>query len=237
MAYPHLRLAPAQEVAARIEDALVAGRGFSLIRLGDGEALALAHNLLISASDALCRGPFLRYAGVQLPDLRGRDRLASAVRNADVVGITTSLNYNYFPLLWHALTLHGIDIERLEITSATVNYALHREGHLARLLLDRAERPRVLVVGNLAGSLAVTLSEQGVAVAGAVTPVRGVGDVDRVMLEMATHNYDVALVAAGIPAVIIATEVAHTKNRIVIDFGHLADELVHSIKELRPSGV
>lgn len=234
MTYPEIRWQSPQEISACIDDSLAGKRGFSLVRLGDGESLMLAHNLVISVADAQRRGPFLGYAGVRLPDLRGRDRVARAVRAADVVGITTSLKVNYFTLLWPALTAHGIDIAGLTAATATVNYDLHACGCLGRLLIESRPQPRALVVGNLAEPLAEAMTREGAVVAGVVTPVEGVADADRVMEEMARHDYDIALVSAGVAAVVIASETARATGRVAIDFGHLADEIANGRKRLLP---
>lgn len=234
MTYPDLGWESAQGLRARIAESLSRKRGFSLVRLGDGESLMLAHNLVISTADAMRRGPFLSYAGVRLPDLRGRDRVASAVRQADVVGITPSLKVNYFTLLWPALTAHGIDIAQLDVATATVNYDLHSGGFVGQILLQSQPMPRVLLVGNLAEQLAAAMTDQGADVAGVVPRVDGVADVDRVMGEMARHEYDIALISAGVAAVVIASETARKTGHVAIDFGHLADEIAHGVKRLVP---
>jgi hypothetical protein len=46
------------------------------------------------------------------------------------------------------------------------------------------------------------------------------------MQQTAEHSFDIALVAAGIPAVILCYRIAGELGRVAIDFGHLADKLV-----------
>lgn len=231
--YPSSLLSAAQ-VAAVLEEALQARHGLALVRLGDGEALILAHDLVLTAGEVRVRGPFLPYAGVRVPDRDVRDRLASAVRAADVVGVTTASGDNYAPLLRRALAAHGIHLTGRLVTDACINYALHSEGHLARLLLDLAPQPRVLTVGNLGRGLASALATQGALISAAIHPVRGCGDADRVLREMAAVEFDVGLVAAGIAAVIICSEAARALGKVMIDFGHLADQLAGGSKRLRP---
>lgn len=222
------------EVATVLEEALRAGRGLALVRLGDGEALTLAHELVITTTEAQERGPFLPYAGVRLPDPGVRDRLARAVRAADVLGVTTGSSENYAPLLQASLVAHGIDLTSRLVTDACINYSLHSEGHLARLLLDLHPQPRVLVVGNLGARLASALAAQGAVISGAVHPVNGCQDTDRVLKAIASIDFDIGLVAAGITAVIICSEIAQAMRKVMIDFGHLADQLVTGNKVLRP---
>lgn len=226
-------LTPA-EVAARLTEALAQRRGLALVRLGDGEALTLAQEVVLPIPEILDRGPFLSYAGVTVPDLAARDALARAILRSDIVGVPTAAAPNYWPLLQTALAAHGINLASLALTTSVINYALHSEGHLARLLLATARAPRVLVAGNLAPQLAGTLVEQGVNVTGVVVPVAGIRDVERAYGEVRHQVFDLALVAAGIPAVVLCAAIARELGKVAIDFGHLADELIRGKKRLGP---
>lgn len=210
-------------VAERIEEALLAHRSLALVRLGDGEALTLAHDLLFPVGEARERGPFLGYAGVSLPDHTFRDILAAAVRLADIVGVTTADAEPFWPLLSRALAAHRLDLSQKLVTDATINYALYTEGHLARLLLDLSPPPRTLVVGNLAAPLAAALQGQGADIVGQISPVAGHRDIPRVLALTRGFSFDLALIAAGIPAVVMAVAMARTLGQVAIDFGHLAD--------------
>lgn len=229
---PASRLLTPAQVAARLARALAGREGLAVVRLGDGEALCLAQETVLPIPEVRARGPFLPYAGLVVPDLEARDRLARAILAADIVGVPTSEAPNYRPLLQTALQAHGIDPDRLTLTTSLVNYALRSQGHLARLLLPPPPRPRVLVVGNLAPRLAPILAAQGVEVAGTVAPVAGVRDVDRVLKALSRCAFDLALVAAGIPAVLLCAAIAREMGKAALDFGHLADELVNGSKRL-----
>ncbi len=218
-------------VARALVRALRDGRPLSLVRLGDGEALTLAQGVLLPFAEVAKRGPFLRYAGVEIPDVVCRDRLADAIRKADVVGRTTSPGENFAPLLATALAAHHIDLSGKILTDAVVNYELHKSGHLAALLLEEP-RPRVLLIGNRAQELEPVLLAQGVRVVGTLSPVHGCEDVDRVLQRMRGFDYDIALVSAGIAAVPICAEGAESRRGIHMDFGHLADELIDGDKVL-----
>lgn len=229
IALPHLL--PAVDVAQSMAAALRDRRPLSVVRLGDGEALTLAQEILLPIPEVRRRGEFLPYAGVHPPDLAARDRLAAAVRSADIIGLTTAEHPDYGPLLLEALAAHGIDPATRVCTDAVVNYTLHEGGHLTRLLLS-LPRPRVLVAGNLGQRLSVALKSAGVEVVATVTPVRGCADVDRVIKEIALHSFDIGLVPAGIAAVIICAEAAHEFGKVMLDFGHLADEIIAGQKTL-----
>lgn len=204
-----------------IQAALQENRPLSIVRLGDGELLALAHDTVLSADLVLREGAFLEYSGIEIPAHQHRDQLAEAVRHATFVGIPTARAANYYGLLLPVLKAHGISIGQMQLTYSIVNYSLAQQGFIPRILEGR----KVLLVGNIASELAHILAQHGISVAGIVTPVRGMRDIPRVLEEVAIYQYDIALVAAGIPAVILCQQIAALYGKVALDFGHLANKL------------
>ncbi|WP_237691031.1 GT-D fold domain-containing glycosyltransferase [Paenibacillus caui] len=214
-------LLPPPDVAGALRDALDNGRPFSIVRLGDGELLTLAHDTVLPVEEARMRGPFLPYAGVELPAHEVREALAAALRKADIIGVPASRHPSFQGLLSPVFTHYGLDLTSLRLTSSTVNYALAEEGLLLPLLRGR----KVLVAGNRAEGLAQVLQRVGIEVSGLVTPVRGVHDTEAAVLAASGQSFDIALVAAGIAAVLISTEIACRLGKPALDFGHLANKL------------
>lgn len=212
----------AREVTRRLIQAMDEGRPLSVVRLGDGELLTMAQGAVMSDEQLRQEGHFLPYAGIQLPDLGARDQLVAAVCRADIVGIPKLRLPNFQPLAFAVFRAYGIDYRQLQLSVSTVNYALYLEGCLPELLAGR----RVLLVGNASPALAGILESRGFAVTGVVAPVSGMSDIPRVMEEIGRYVFDIALVGAGIPAVVIAQRIAAELGRTAIDFGHLADALV-----------
>jgi len=216
------RLLKPEEVHFRLEQSLTSGEPLSVVRLGDGELLALAHDTVLPLAHAKAAGPFLTQAGITLPDYKAREELAEAVRGADIIGIPSSRLPTYQGLLFPVLRHFGIDHEPHRFTTSTINYALHEHQLLQPLLRDK----HVLVIGNKADPLANVLSASGVHVAGTIAPVNGFRDIPSVLAETARHTFDIALVASGIPAVVICQKIASELGKVALDFGHLADKLV-----------
>lgn len=216
------RLAGPHEVAAHIYAALDAGRPLSVIRLGDGELLALAADTVLSSEEVQELAPFLPYAGVprSTPDVRAS--LVEAIRRADWVGVPISRAPTFQGLLFPVLRHFAIDWSSLKLTDSTINYSLHHSRLLPSLLQNR----RVLVIGNLASELGGLLQSHGVHVAGMIAPVAGYADIPRVMQRIRKHDFDLALVAAGIPAIVLCRHIADELGKVAIDFGHLANKLV-----------
>lgn len=216
-----LPLLGTESVWEAIETALREKRPFSFIRLGDGELLTLAQEVALPVAEVRAASPFLPYAGVVVPDFAARDATAEAIRAASLVGVPVSRKPHYQPLLFSVLRAHRIACADLRLTTSTMNYALHEHGFLQRLLAGR----KLLVVGNVANELAHTLRGHGFQVTGAISPVRGFGDADRVVREAADRDFDLALVSAGVAAIPIVVRLAGLTGKVAIDFGHLADKI------------
>lgn len=221
---PHFRhmLTP-DELAQRILHALDTRSPFSLVRVGDGELLTLAQGCVLSVEQVKEQGSFLGYAGVDVPDFEARDRVRDSIRQASVVGIPKLRIRNFQPLALAVFQAHGIDYGSLTLTDSLINYYLYQAGHLSRIVGGR----RVLIVGMLAGPLADYMRSNGVNVVAAISPVEGVKDVPRVMAEIAAaHDFDIALVAAGVAAVVLSQRIATELGKVAIDFGHLANSMI-----------
>lgn len=216
------RLQTEVQIKERIQEALDNKQPLSIIRLGDGELLTLAHDLVLSNEDVKAQGPFLRYAGVEIPNIAARNALAQSVRLAHIVGIPKLRVPNYLPLVFPVFEAHGIDYRLLQLTFSTINYMLHTAGMLSPLLRGR----RVIVIGNQARQLSQILIAEGLDVVEPVEQVHGVNDIARVLDEVSTRDFDIALVSAGLAAVMIAEKIATLYGKVALDFGHLANGLV-----------
>ncbi|WP_246066769.1 GT-D fold domain-containing protein [Paenibacillus koleovorans] len=217
-----LHLLTPEELGGRILQALDSRSPFSVVRLGDGELLTLAQGSVLSIQQVKEQGPFLSYAGVDVPDYDARDRLVESIRLATAVGIPKLRVRNYQPLAFDVFRAHGIDYNRLLLTDSLINYYLYQSGFLKRITEGR----RVLVIGNLAEKLGEVLRGGGMHVVGTISPVNGVADVPRVLEESASYEFDLAFVAAGIAAVILSQRIATDLGRVAVDFGHLANSMI-----------
>ncbi|WP_211344397.1 GT-D fold domain-containing glycosyltransferase [Paenibacillus lentus] len=218
------------EVYAEIGRALDQRQPFSVVRLGDGELLTLAHDMIISTEQARAWGSFLPYAGVILPDEAARSALADSLHKASIIGIPESRHPSFQGLLFPVLKQLGISCRELKMTTSTVNYALHEQGLLYPMLRGR----KLLLIGNKAGGLANVLSNHGFKVNGIITPVNGVHDVRRVMKEATSFEFELALVAAGVAAVVICATIAEELGKVSFDLGHLANQFEPGETSLLP---
>lgn len=209
-------------VFEELTQAIKAKQPYALVRLGDGELLTLAQDVVHDVETIRREGRFLPYAGVTPPDFAARDLVATAVRQVNRVGVPLSRRKHFQPLLHPVLRSHGIDPAGLRLTSSTVNYALQQSGLLPRLFSGR----RLLLIGDKSPALGEALAARGFAISGVISPVNGFASIDRVIHEASLIDYDLALVSAGVPAVVICWRLAAETGSVAIDFGHLADAIV-----------
>ncbi|MCR8846162.1 GT-D fold domain-containing glycosyltransferase [Paenibacillus sp. SC116] len=208
-------------IFVEMKQALLEGRPLSVVRLGDGELLALAHDRLISSQEIRKYSPFVATSGMTVPDYAGREALAESVRKATYVGVPISRLPYFQGLLYPVCREYGLSLQHMRITYSTVNYLIAQLGYLQQLLQGR----NVLLIGNAAQELGRVLSKRGVIISGMIASVSGMKDIPRVMREAASIPFEIALVSAGIPAVIIAERIASELGKVALDFGHLANRL------------
>ena len=194
----------------------------SVIRLGDGELLALAAGTVLPIEEAIRQGMFLPQSGFNVDDDTGREQLVMSIKRANIVGVPISRFPTFQGLLFPVLQYFGISYQGLRMTSSTLNYALQEQGLLAPLLHGR----KVLIVGNTAHNLNERLAREGIHIVGTVAPVNGMSNIPEVMSAISAYDFDLALVSAGIPAVIICERIATDLGKVALDFGHLAHKLI-----------
>ncbi|NLZ44115.1 MAG: hypothetical protein GX894_04595 [Clostridia bacterium] len=217
--YKGKKIHPVKDVLDKIRTALTTGGNLSLIRLASGEAFTLAHGVLLP----LNRIPWwVEYAGVKLPNEPARQALLTALRTADIVGLSTDRkHWESAPLLEQALSYFRV--EPYWLTDSTINWHLHYYDRLYRLL---GKEPTVLV-GRLAPAAAGRLRRKGVNVVGTV-PLEGFTDLPRAEETLLIGVFfRVALVAAGIPAAILCPRLAKKTGCVAIDYGHVINDLLY----------
>lgn len=211
------KFVPNERVFTVVKDALKERRGFSLVRLGDGEVQFMAHDCIVP-SEQLKNLRDFEYSGVKLPDHRGREELVRAAKKSDVVGLFHLENNKPDPLVQKVLSHYRLSFP---ITcSYKINWWLYRKD-LLRLLKGR----RVLLVGRRAREGVKRMKEMGLDVCPPVN-LEGMDNIPETYEVISRMNFEVALISAGIPAVVLAVMVKENLNRIAIDFGHVIEKVI-----------
>lgn len=211
------KLHTVEEVFSKIKHALATGKGLSLARFGNGEAIVMAQGALIPA-----QVPFwLEYAGVKQPDAEMRQNLIAAMHEADIVGLSTDhKNWDCAPLLEKVLTAYQINPRYL--TDAAINWQLHRHHQFYRTI---GKYPTA-VVGRLAHAAAPYLAARGVQIVNCLT-LESYSDLPAVESQLiGGPHFRVALVAAGIPATVLCPRLARKTGCLAIDYGHIINDLL-----------
>ncbi|NLG83998.1 MAG: hypothetical protein GX493_05180 [Firmicutes bacterium] len=193
---------------------------FALIRIGDGEALTLAQGTVRPWAYVAAKG-FLRTAGVIVPDRAARERVAFAVRHADVVGVAARRDLpDFAPLTEEVFRYFGLAPRR--ICDCCINYALQESGLLVPLLAGR----RLFLVNRRWRAWAAALRRlYGLEVIGGAG-IDHCGQAEAVLAAAARHRFDFALLAAGVPATWRAVVLARRHRCVALDLGRLADLMI-----------
>ncbi|AOY76992.1 GT-D fold domain-containing glycosyltransferase [Clostridium formicaceticum] len=219
-------LLSADEVIEKMYTAYRNKQGLSIVRLGDGEALALAQEVVLRC-DEIKKRKWLPYAGLTVPDLKARDELVASVKKADIVGVAMNELPDFTPLLIKVFEAHQINTNQKVLTNACINYFLMEKQRLKKFLLQ-SPKPRVFLIGNKVDRLVPYLTREGIRVVGLLRAVRGLKDCSKIvkLTSLYRNRFDIVLVSAGIPAVIISERIAKEYSTITLDFGHAADLII-----------
>jgi hypothetical protein len=224
------KLKSASEIEEEIKGALSNNKGYSLIRMGDGELTTLAHDFILTTEE-IQKTPnlsFLNYAGVTLPDHPTRDMLTKNLLEADSVGIPIPRWPTFQQLFIKLARYHGWPLEKMPLTYSIINYELHLDTTLYPHLLNNY---KVLLIGNRMKEGEEVFRSSGYGNIVGSIPAANIKAVPAILTEAEKYDYDIAFVSAGIAANLICVELAK-QGKIAIDFGHLIDELINKTKSI-----
>ena len=215
-------------VLSAIARAVGNGQCFSLVRCGDGENLCMAQETVLPMrkimQEVWAKASVSSTAkGVQLPNLQLRDRLIASVKSADIVGVhrwddKMILTFDRLkrPLLERVFAYSHIRPKAL--CDATVTRFFPQLPAFWKILRQR----RVLLVSIWAEKFAsiIKAPPYGLTVGGCI-PCDSFAAVDGAIKKAVAlrRSFDIALVSAGVNALILAAEIARQAGKPAIDFG------------------
>lgn len=203
------------EIIARIRYCLRNQTGFSLVRIGDAENQVLAQGTIYPEEviKNLWWANYEGWTGITLPNYEARDRLIENIKKADMVGVLHQNDaYEWKSLTEEVFTLYKIKPRQL--CYAFVNTYLPPNEEFRALI----KKCRLLLVGQMAGALAAFLQEtMQIEVAGTVA-ISQYSQIDQVIQQIQSIDYNLALLSAGSNAVILAPMIA-SMGKIALDFG------------------
>ena len=201
---------------------------FALVRCGDGENLCMAQETVLPLRQIMqevwAKTSISSTAkGVRLPNLQLRDRLIASVKMADIVGVhrwddkmILTVDRIKRPLLERVFAYNGIKPKAL--CDATVTRFFPQLPAFWKILRGR----RVLLVSVWAEKFAsvIKASPYSLTVTGCIgcDSFATVDDVIKKAVAL-RKSFDIALVSAGVNALIVAAEIARQAGKPAIDFG------------------
>ncbi|HBF36353.1 MAG TPA: hypothetical protein DDW50_03445 [Firmicutes bacterium] len=198
-------------VAETFRRALAEKKPISHVNLGDGEIMFLAHPQ-IPGFETLQQpsgiDPYLKY----IADPAIRNEVLDGVLHADIIGMPAWLYTGNWPAAEYFLEYYSIPTQR--ICDSYMGRLLHSAGALYEFLKNQ----RVYLVGNHILNLVPLLEEHQIEVAGHTT-VDYFEDIPRVKDCLSKADFDMALLSAGIPTLILSPWICRTLNRCALDFG------------------
>lgn len=217
------------QVKDQIMEAIKVKKGLSVIRLGDGEILALSHDIIVPTEEINKSGK-LKYAlgGFSVPNHEKREQLTRNLFEANIVGIPEARYPTYQRLFNNFAKSIQLPITEMNLTNSLINYLMNDETTLYHELLTNY---RILLIGNRAKDGMEFFNKLGYkSILGAI-PVPNIDSVPKVLEEVNHYEFDAAFVSAGIPANLICVEIAK-QGKVAIDFGHLIDWYINGNKKI-----
>lgn len=209
----------ASEVEQQLKQALNDKQGFSVIRVGDGEILALAHDIFVSSAEINNNYRLKGMGGFSVPNHEKRDLLVKNLLEANIVGIPEA-RYPTYQRMFNQVAKHfALPLNKMNLTTSLINYKLNQETTFIHHVL---ENYRVLLIGNRSIDGKEFFTKNGYTSIVGTIKVPGFNSIQTVMEEVQNYEFDIAFVSAGVAANLICVQLAK-QNKVALDFGHLLD--------------
>ncbi len=214
MGAPDLRnnLLSARAVAEAFRRALEAQQPLSLVSLGTGEIIFLAYPTIpgfeVLPPSPSGIDPYRKY----ITDPAIRNEILEEVLHADIVGMPAPLYNGNWPEAQGFVEYYSIPTRR--ICDGYIGRHLHSDGGL----YENLQGKRVYLIGNHVLNLQSIFAQYQIQLAGH-TEVDFFADLPRVKDCVNKAQFDLAIISAGIPSLILAPWIARTLGRCALDFG------------------
>jgi hypothetical protein len=214
------KLMPVKEVAEAFRLAIAQQKPISLVNVGDGEMYFVAYKEIPyfgKADQIWAKSKYFQY----LTDQTLKDEILDGIIHSDIIG----LHAHWKPTV--AFLDHYSAIPTNRLCDGYIGRGLHFSG----LLYEICKGHRVYLVGNHVHFLLPALEKYQITVAGS-TSVNYFEDIPRVKAELSRADFDLAIISAGIPSLILAPWISTTLHRPALDFGgvvHLIGRTLHLI--------
>lgn len=234
---PDTRFLPVQSVLSKIQEALETHTPFSLIRIGDGENIVLAQGTFLTPEELLdthwvkraLRKP--QEKGIPIPCYKLRDQFVKVIPKANLIGICAqNQKLGDAPLKFcRAMTNKLFEYYSLE-PQAVCNVWINRQIVTLPLFWILLQRYRTLLISKWAEDFANLITRKYAFlrpnIAGCInfTHFDQIGDTLNAIKQV---KFDLALVSAGVNAVVLAVKIAERFGKVALDFGKTMGFMLH----------
>lgn len=230
-------------VLNRIQIALKQKRPFSLVRIGDGENLVLAQNVLISPHEILNtywvkQSDTGRGKGVTLPNLNLRNQMVKAIRLADLVGICRQKNDEVCVPSKFKRELTNKLFDHFHLNPSNLCYVfVNRKMVSYRLFWEIIHRYRILLISKWAKDYADKITHEYTylkpRIAGCIDFTH-YKQIPELLTELGKYRFDLALISAGVNSVLLAPAIAERYGKVALDFGKTMMYTVRPCSKINP---
>jgi len=241
--FPDNKLLSELEVLRRIHKALRQEKPFSLVRIGDGENIVLAQGKFLTNQEIertywVRQGRRTGGKGVDLPNLTLRDRILKGIRQADIVGICRRHNDEVAaPTRFkRELTNKIFDYYRLQPPELCYVFC-NRKMVSYRYFWKILHRYRTLLISKWADQYARQIKGKYASLPPQIVGTINFNHYDQipaVLKKVGKFDFDLALISAGVNAVILSPAIAKRYGKVAIDFGKTMMYTVRPNNRLRP---
>lgn len=204
------------QVLAQIKYALKYKIPYSLVRFGHAEMRVAGYGFWNDNNSFV---DLYKYTGITELSDEITLKLINAFKKASIVGVRDHTEYNNSVI---EMILEHYNLKFPVNCSAWMNFLLAKSSDFYDVL-----RPlKIIVVGRRAAESVKKFNELGIKVV-ATMEHEGFGDIPKTMKAISNvKDFDLALIAASVPATIMCPDIAEMTGKVVIDYGHALDWFV-----------
>ncbi|MDQ0255360.1 hypothetical protein J2S74_002742 [Evansella vedderi] len=210
-----------EKVMEIIDHAIENNHPLSLIRLGDVPVTFLANRWHERWRGARAKKIF-PFMGIPYPPPAALMKdMHTALVTADIVGLRTEGKGTYNKCRDYLKEHH---IKPPYITNAFINDDLYKRGYFHELI----KKNKVVLVGREAINAAKRLKKRRLIVSNTYN-LESWEDIEPVFSELnqSKGSWDIALVGAGVPGLILSSRLAREQNKVALEIGHVMDGLAY----------
>ena len=243
------------EMLKRIENALANKKPFSLVRLGDLENLVLGQFKFFSRDKIIdfplhrkcnkrkftSKGKlYVKYPrkGIVLPSIQLREQVIEAIRKANVVGVCRYNNDEINAPDKYKRELTNKIFDHYKIRPANLTYVFVSRKMVAyRQFWELVHRYRTLLISSFAKDFAELIKNKYAALKPNIVGSIDFTDYNQIpetLEKLKEYHFDLALISAGVNAVIMAPKIARRFGKVALDFGRCMKFYILSDPRINP---